>query len=339
MSASESRATVVDDVWYAQRVVVFGGSGFIGTALVWHLATHLRCAEIVVVDIRAPSRPLPAIARHVFGDVRHPIPHDIAGGPVDQIFNLAAVHREPGHEEHEYTATNVTGAREVCAYATAVDCRSIYFTSSIACYGPLEAARDEDSPQRPVSPYGKSKQAAEAIHSEWQRSGAGRRLVIARPGAIYGPGDPGNILRMIRAVRRGWFMFAGSPDIHKSCSYVHELMGTIDFALARADAQLVYNLAEPGSPSLREMVQTIGREFDRRARVVRAPLGLLVAVAWGVQVLTAGRSALHPVRVRKSATPTHVRPVRLLALGYRFRFDFAAALRDWRRRAPEDFAA
>ena len=38
----------------------------------------------------------------------------------DVIFNFAAVHRTPGHEDHEYFETNIRGAENVVAFA-AVD--------------------------------------------------------------------------------------------------------------------------------------------------------------------------------------------------------------------------
>jgi len=47
---------------------------------------------------------------------------------------------------------------------------------------------------------------------------------------------------------------------------------------------------------------------------------------------------LHPVRVRKTASSTHIIPESLLKMGFPFRFDFAASLRDWAKKSPEDFA-
>ena len=48
-------------------------------------------------------------------DVRRPIPTDLTPEAPAWIFNLAAVHREPGHEAIEYFDTNLAGAREVIA--------------------------------------------------------------------------------------------------------------------------------------------------------------------------------------------------------------------------------
>jgi hypothetical protein len=68
------------------------------------------------------------------------------------------------------------------------------------------------------------------------------------------------------------------------------------------------------------------------------PLPMLQVAAMGVQAITAGRSAMHPARVRKAATSTHIVPQVLKDIGFRFGFDFRHSLRDWAAKAPEDFA-
>ena len=121
-------------------------------------------------------------------DVREPIPPTLISERPTWIFNLAAVHREPGHEAHEYFDTNLAGARNVCAYAEAVGCENIYFTSSISVYGPTEGPTAEDARICPTTAYWGSKYPAELIHEAWLAGDPGRRLVVCRPGVVYGPG-------------------------------------------------------------------------------------------------------------------------------------------------------
>ncbi|MEZ5962283.1 MAG: NAD(P)-dependent oxidoreductase [Planctomycetota bacterium] len=315
---------------------MFGGAGFVGTHLARHLRATNRFGEVVLVDIVEPSAPLPKGVRHVLHDVRVSIPATLTRQP-DWIFNLAAVHREPGHAPAEYAATNVPGAHNVTSFAREVGCRHLYFTSSIACYGRLDEPADENTPLRPVSPYGRSKVEAEHIHLAWQQNGPDQRLVVCRAAALYGPGDPGNILRLIRAARRGR-LFLGDPDVRKSCGYVHEFLRTVDFALDRRDPFLLYNFADAATHSVGELVEIAAEALGFVTHTVRLPQQLLMLVAHAIHSATLGRSVIHPTRVRKASTPTHVLTTRLRQLGYRFRFDFATALRDWQRRAPADFA-
>jgi hypothetical protein len=61
-------------------------------------------------------------------------------------------------------------------------------------------------------------------------------------------------------------------------------------------------------------------------------------VAALAQLATGGRSPIHPVRVRKTASSTHVIPESLLKMGFNFRYDFATSLKDWSKKSPEDFS-
>ncbi len=303
-----------------------------------HFAAGNQFDEIVAVDVKPPGGPLPERTRFIEHDVWMPVEGELATLAADWIFNLAAVHREPGHAAHEYYDTNLRGARNVCSYAEDIGCPNIFFTSSIASYGPTTGPTSEDSPHYPITPYGITKYAAELIHEAWHRSFVDRRLIVCRPGVIYGPGDPGNILRMIRAVKKGRFFFPGDASIRKSYGYIYGLIESIDFTMARPEPHLTYNYVERHTEPLRELVRLSGQAVGKKGTVTRLPIAALVAAAHVIQALTGGKSAIHPVRVRKAATPTHIVPQRLIDLGFEFRYDFGSSLQHWKTIAPEDFA-
>ena len=131
-----------------RRCVLFGGAGFIGTHFATHLLSSGRVEQVWLADFRLTSsaawpRDLQAHQQNgrvhcVTLDVRQPISHPELPQEAELIVNLAAVHREPGHEPHEYFATNLPGADNVCAWAEQAKCMRMIFTSSIAPYGPTE---------------------------------------------------------------------------------------------------------------------------------------------------------------------------------------------------------
>jgi GlcNAc-P-P-Und epimerase len=316
--------------------LIIGGGGYIGFNWAKRLAARKRFDRLVLADVRPPSQPLPDGAEFVKCDVRHPLP--LGDLKPEWIFNFAAVHREPGHAREEYFDTNIPGANHVCAFAEQSGCKNILFTSSIAVYGPLKKTTSETSPTHPATPYGISKLCAELIHQGWRQGREGRGLYVCRPGVIYGPGDPGNILRMIRAVKKGYFVFPGSKHLRKSYGYIEGLLDSFEFIMARPESQLTYNYVERETESLGELVQIVQKHVGRKIPTFTAPMPVLEAVAHVAQLATGGRSPLHPVRVRKTALSTHILPESLVKMGFNFRYDFAASLKDWASKSPEDFS-
>ena len=315
--------------------LILGGCGYIGLKWAGRLRERKRFARIVLADIRPPPEPRGGGWEYVKCDVRQPL--QLGDLKPEWLFNFAAVHREPGHAPEEYFDTNISGARNACAFAERAGCGNILFTSSISVYGSLDKPVSESSPPRPATPYGISKFCAELIHEGWRRGGDGRRLCVCRPGVIYGPGDPGNILRMIRAVRKGYFVFPGSAELRKSYGYVEGLLDSFEFIMARLESQLTYNYVERDTETLGMLVKIVQAQAGRRIPTFTAPLPVLVAVAAMAQWATRGRSPLHPVRVRKTASSTHVIPESLSKMGFHFRYDFAASLKDWAAKSPGDF--
>lgn len=107
--------------------IIFGGSGFIGTHLIHLLKSECVKSgdKIYDLDIVMPGEEgvVPGIVEKNDGveyirlDVRKPIEFDFEPTKDDVIFNLAAVHRTPGHPDHAYFETNIYGAENVTAFA------------------------------------------------------------------------------------------------------------------------------------------------------------------------------------------------------------------------------
>ena len=235
-----------------------------------HWLQEKLAARVVLVDLNPPrAEPWTAYlqqeleagrAEFVRWDVRQPIPESLLP-KADLIFNLAAVHREPGHQAHEYFETNLKGAENVCAWAAATGCDRIVFTSSIAPYGPSEEMKDEASLPVPDSPYGSSKLAAEKMHIAWQAGRDCRKLLMLRPGVVFGPGEEGNVTRLVRSVVKGYFVYMGNRQTRKAGGYVKELSRVIRFGLEHQDASgdrmTLLNFSLDPPPALEDYVAAI----------------------------------------------------------------------------------
>lgn len=310
------------------KAVVLGASGFIGTRLVRRLAGE--GAEVVAIDIVPPRERLPEV-QYRSADVRAPLPVELGRG-AERIYNLAAVHRTPGHPPREYYETNVWGALNATALAEDCVCPTVVFTSSISVYGPSEAVLSEASPLTPASDYGRSKAMAEAIHRRWRAAGPERKLVVVRPGVVFGPGERGNYTRLAGALRRGLFVYPGRKTAIKSGGYVDELLSTFEFALAAPDPEITYNFAFPAESTTEDIVRTFGEVAGYRARPPVAPIAPMLAAARAFEVADrlGVKNPIHRERVLKLVQSTRVAPGWLMGQGYRFTMDLKGALQRWR---------
>lgn len=310
--------------------VIFGGAGFIGRHLTTEFARN-HPGDVVIVDISKPKWPLPEGARFVRHDVRLPIPA-IDHLDVDLAINLAAVHRTPGHEAYEYFEANEYGAKHITEYCHAMGVDRIWFTSSIAVYGPSHEPRYETSPLAPTSAYGRSKVRAEAIHREWLRGSADRRLLIVRPAAVFGPGEGGNFTRLARSLRNRTFVYPGNTLTRKACGYVDDLVGSMHYMDQHAEPLVTYNFAYPLSPTTDEIVERLREVAAYPEPWGTLPAPIILCMARLLHGL--GLSTFNPERVVKLMNSTNIVPAALMDAGYRYQTNLSSAVHRWYSSKP-----
>ncbi|MEE9361868.1 MAG: NAD(P)-dependent oxidoreductase [Cellulophaga sp.] len=325
---------------------IFGGSGYIGSYLLKSLKENKLFDKYIIVDIRKPRFCLDVHMSNKVSfyemDVRETITIDVneINFAESWIFNFAAVHREPGHEYSEYFDTNIPGAENINSFARKTGIKNILFTSSIAPYGKSLAQRTEESSLYPETAYGISKGFAEKIHQQWLAEATSRRLIIVRPSVIFGPSDPGNVLRMIKALKKGSFILPNGGDIIKGYGYIYGLIESMLFTINKPDRFILYNYAENPIVTLKEMVKIVKKELNYRRPTIKLSVRTLSFIAFfvqkGFQILKK-KSDIHPVRVRKAGFPTNIKPKYLIDNGFHFKYDFKNALEHWKSVSPEDF--
>ena len=337
-----------------KSAVLFGGTGFIGTHLTQHLLKHDLAEIIFLVDVKpAPdfpySRQLQSALQsgrvvYVKHDVRKAIPAGILPSQIEVVFNLAAIHREPGHVAREYFETNLLGAENVCEWASKTGCRTVVFTSSISPYGPSEEKKTEKSLPVPETPYGSSKLAAEKIHLTWQSACQGRRLLILRPGVVFGPGEGGNVTRLVRSLMKGYFVYLGNRDTVKAAGYVKELCNVAIFGLDTLQQtgapNLILNFTMNPPPTMQQMVEAILKVGEKGSKPWSMPRGLLLALSYpvsGIGHALGIKVPIDPVRVRKLFRSNNIWPEQLEALNYQYIYTLESAFQDWKQDLPEDF--
>ncbi len=308
---------------FPTSAVVVGGSGFIGS----HLTRHLleRGCDVVSADLVPRHDDLDV--KHHLWDVRGPAPKDLGKAP-EVIFNLAAVHRTPGHPDREYFETNVAGALNVTKWADAIGAESICFTSSISVYGPGEDAKYETTPLAPVSSYGISKSMAEQIHQEWRRKVSTRRLKVIRPAVIFGSGERGNFTRLAHALEQKRFMYPGRDDTLKACCYIRDLVRALCFCAARPTQSEIFNACYPRTYTTRD-VCTAFHDVAGYALPRKLPKSMLEVPLKGFARLRIPGSQQQVERISKLWTSTNVVPRSLTDAGFTWETDLRSGIEEW----------
>ncbi len=199
------------------KILVTGGSGFIGSGIVRALAKR---GERVAVLTRKSSdlgalENLPVELR--YGDVYHPESLCEALVGIEIIYHAAAIYQFFPWWKRQIAPiykTNVQGTRNVIAAAKEAGVKRFIYTSSVVTIGKNKTGglSDETTPfseEQLSSHYARSKAKAESlVLSEARR---GFPAVVVNPGIVFGEGDrtptPSGepVLRFLRREYPGYF--------------------------------------------------------------------------------------------------------------------------------------
>lgn len=314
-------------------IVVFGGSGFIGTHLTRRLVAEGH--KVISVD-RKPQRETQPGVDYRVGDVRDLSQLQI-DGQIGRIYNFAAVHTTPGHPTHEYYETNILGALEITRFANDCGVNEIIFTSSISVYGPSEEMKTEQTPPAPESAYGYSKMIAERVHKQWLEASNGRKLTIVRPAVVFGGGEGGNFTRLAGLLKKGFFIYPGRTDTIKACIYVEDLLDAIEFARSRPEPFILFNGAYPQRYTLEQIVSTLISRHFPKARTFLLPKVIVLGAAKLLRVLDAFHMGIHPDRVMKLVRSTDVYPAWLVSQGKNYPDAIETAVDRWAAESDKAF--
>jgi nucleoside-diphosphate-sugar epimerase len=263
-------------------VAITGANGFIGKRLVEQFAAAGWNARAVVRDDYRAGR----LAACFDG--------------ADVVVHAAGATRAPTHESlHE---SNVELTRATLDAATVAGVRRFVFISSQAAAGPaasLQQAVTEETVPAPIEAYGRSKLDAE----ELVRSTCEIAYVIARPAAVYGPGDR-DFLALHQLASRGVALHPGNRNQWISILHVRDLAnGVISAATHDGAVGGTFFFANAQPTQWKELFRLVARcarrrllvdlELPRAAVDIAAMAGDVIARARGKSgMLTSDKVAL-----------------------------------------------
>lgn len=260
------------------RVVVTGGTGYLGAAIV--RALHARGHQPVIYARRASVAALPGVA--IDGDVRDRLSLRRAADEADAIIHTAALVSVWHARPREFDDVNVGGLENVIDTALSARLQRVVYTSSFLALPP-----GGDTRALEANDYQRTK--VRALDVARAAAAQGVPIVTLCPGVVYGPGaaTEGNLVgRLVTdhlARRLPGLIGADRPW---SYAFVDDVANAHVTALERPDASGEYQVGGENAQQMR--VFEIVREFTGCPLPRRIPF----AAAWVAGVIEEARAKL-----------------------------------------------
>jgi len=268
------------------RVLVTGAAGFIGS----HLAERLREVgyEVIGVDCFLDNYPrtlkeanLKRLADYedfsfIEADVNEIELTPVLDG-VSAVFHLAArpgVRDSWGRHFDEYLSNNVLATQRLLEALKGRQDVFFLYASSSSVYGDAEVLPvTEETPPRPVSPYGATKLAAEDMVDLYRRE-YGTRATTLRLFSVYGPRQRPDMAvhKFLTAVAAGKpITVYGDGSSGRDYTYVDYVVNACAAVADKGIEGAVFNVASGGITTLNELIEAVERVLGKKAVVERSP--------------------------------------------------------------------
>jgi len=282
-------------------VLVTGAGGFIGR----HLVSALRAGGTPVRALVRTSRDAAALSGPgvdvVVGDLNDEATTARVSGGVTAVYHLAGKLFQPGSDPRDYERLHV-GAT-VRLFESCLDAGRLDFflhCSTTGVHGPTGAVpAREDDPVSPQNAYERTKAVAEQAVRELARQRQAK-LVIARPGLVYGPGDR-HLLGWYRSIRDGYYRVVGPGTNHLHPIYIDDAIRATLLCPQRATPDgRAYHLVGPRPYTMRELSDAIGTAVGRAVPSWHLPGPVAWAAGAACELLPVPRQRLPLSRTRVS---------------------------------------
>lgn len=228
------------------NTLITGANGFIGRRL-------------IQPDDRGLMRDISATPSAVRGDLLDPKSLALACEGIGTVFHCAGyAHAFSSSNPDAHRQINYEGTRNLLNAAGKAGIRRFVFLSSVkAMAEPGDGCVGEDWPGEPLTPYGRSKRETEdAVLEAGTRYGM--HVVNLRLAMVYGRGGRGNLERMARAIRSGWFPPLPETGNRRSLVHVQDVVDLMRLVAERPEANgRTYIVADSRAYSGREIYVAI----------------------------------------------------------------------------------
>ncbi|WP_370615017.1 SDR family oxidoreductase [Mumia sp. Pv 4-285] len=245
-----------------RRVLVTGGSGFLGSSVVPGLAADADVALVVSGDVRDPREHVDGVV-HVTLDVTDAdaVSRTVAEHEIDTIVHLASiVNPPPGMTDDVAYEVDVEGTSHVLAAAVAHGVRRLVVSSSGAAYGyhadnPAWITEDQPVRGNDAFAYSRHKRLVEEMLAVARHEHPELEQTVLRIGTILGERVDNQITDLFRKKRLLKIAGSDSPFVF---IWDTDLTAIVVRAVI-ADVTGTFNVAGDGALTIDEIAARLGR--------------------------------------------------------------------------------
>jgi dihydroflavonol-4-reductase len=262
-----------------KRVLITGGLGFLGSALVTEFGSAGFDTRIFSRQgRRAASFVHPSGYPITWGDIRDQEAVNRAVEGVNIVIHTVSNFRE-AKTDHEAYPINVGGTDNVLESCARHRVERIVLCSTIGVHGDVaQVPATETSPYNPGDIYQETKVEVERRARSFERE-RGVPVSILRPGSLYGPGDL-RMLKLFRLIQQRRFVMMGKGDAHFHPAYIEDVARAFVLAATHPNAAgETFIVGGNGFLPLRELIEAIARHLNVPPPGIRIPLAPIELLA------------------------------------------------------------
>jgi nucleoside-diphosphate-sugar epimerase len=259
-----------ENFWKDRKVLVTGGTGFLGKYLSDALVKN--GAALRIIDFRAPNYEVSG-AQFFEADIRDKEKIISLSKNMEVVFHLAAMPSIARGKQSDYYQINVSGTHNMLEAALQQGAKKFVHVSSSTVYGiPDEFPLKETSPVHPIGKYGRSKLRAEEFCLEYSEKGL--NVSIVRPRVIIGPGRIGIFSILFDRIlqNRPVYILGKGDNVFQFTNVLDMTAACIKAAESRESG--IFTVGSDQVLTVREELLGLIRHANSKSRIISIPAGL-----------------------------------------------------------------
>lgn len=254
------------------KVLVTGGTGFVGGNLISHLLKNGLKVRALVRPTSNSDSIKKMGADLITGDVNDKESVRKALEGIDTVYHIAALFRQAGFKDNVYWDVNVDGTKNMLDVSLEKGVKRFIHCSTVGVLSHISnPPADETYPYNPGDIYQETKAEGEKLALKFFQK-EGLQGAVVRPAMIYGPGDT-RLLKLFKMIAHRKFIMLGDGKTLAHFIYIDDLIKGFELCVENSKASgQVYIIAGEGPITLNDLVKLIAKGLNASPPKLHLPV-------------------------------------------------------------------